>query len=116
MGPLRAELTISPPPPHSTFALVRFISPLSNPARYASAVTHIVVLPPTRPHSIHELALTPISRGEDEILLALLELCAQTVERLEWRGIGVWGEQVSQVSVHPIRLLTYLPLHHRLGR
>jgi hypothetical protein len=70
----------------------------SNPARYASAVREIIVLPPSRPHSATNLSSTPASQGELDVFLALLEACSQTVERVQWRGVQVWGDAVSQVS------------------
>lgn len=89
------ELTISSPalPSH-----VAALLPHRNPARYASAVKHITVVPPACPHFAPNLATTPVSHGEDDVFLALLEVCAGTVDRVEWRGVGVWGEAVSQVS------------------
>ncbi|KAL7411200.1 hypothetical protein BDY24DRAFT_141983 [Mrakia frigida] len=86
---------------------------LSNPNRYASSVKEISVYPPSNPHaSSHgSLAATPVNQGEEDIFLALLQVCASSVERIEWRGVGVWGEGVSQqlLSLPVLQHLSLLP-------
>ncbi|CDZ98295.1 hypothetical protein [Phaffia rhodozyma] len=70
---------------------------LGNPARYASSVRMITVHPPLYPQLTGSPSIfTSIDQGELEIFLPLVLACKENLDRILWRGIGVWGDQVGE--------------------